>query len=94
MINIGSTTFGTEKRVKQLSNTTAIPTPFIVAYEIYVRHYEEFEKTIHNKLAFYRVSSKREFFEVSIEKVIEIFRKPEIKYIKQQTLQWWRHTGI
>lgn len=72
LLKIGSTTFGAEKRAKQLSNNTAIPTPFIVAYEIYVRHHEEFEKVIHRKLDSYRVSPKREFFEVSIEKVIEI----------------------
>lgn len=79
LLKIGSKTFGAEKRAKQLSNTTAIPTPFIVAYEIYVRHYEEFEKTIHNKLAFYRVSPKREFFEVSIDKVIEIMNDEKEK---------------
>ena len=72
MIKIGRTTFGAEKRAKQLSNTTDIPTPFVVAYEIYVRHYEEFEKVKHKKLDFYRVNPKREFFEVSIDKAIEV----------------------
>lgn len=72
MLKIGSTTFGAEKRAKQLSHTTALPTPFIVAYEIYVSHYEELEKAVHKKLASYRINPKREFFEVSLDKAIEI----------------------
>ncbi|EQF23629.1 meiotically up-regulated protein 113 family protein [Clostridioides difficile CD160] len=83
LLKIGSTTFGAEKRAKQLSNNTAIPTPFIVVYEIYVRHYEEFEKTIHKKLASYRVNTKREFFAVSIDKVIELMNyEKEKSYYK------------
>lgn len=85
LLKIGSTTFGAEKRAKQLSNTTAIPTPFIVAYEIYVSHHEEFEKTIHKKLSQYRVNPKREFFEVSIEKVIEVINsEKENPYYKAE----------
>lgn len=72
LLKIGSTTFGAEKRAKQLSYTTALPTPFIVEYEIYVRHYVEFEKAIHRKLDSYRVNPKREFFAVSIDKAIEV----------------------
>ena len=33
LLKIGSTTFGAEKRAKQLSYTTALPSPFIVEYE-------------------------------------------------------------
>lgn len=72
LLKIGSTTFGAEKRAKQLSYTTALPSPFIVEYEIYVRHYVEFEKAIHRKLDSYRVNPKREFFAVSIDKAIEV----------------------
>ena len=72
LLKIGSTTFGAEKRAKQLSYTTALPTPFTVVYEIYVRHYIEFEKAIHRKLDSYRVNPKREFFAVSIDKAIEV----------------------
>ena len=72
LLKIGSTTFKAEKRAKQLSYTTALPTPFIVEYEIYVRHYVEFEKAIHRKLDSYRVNPKREFFAVSIDKAIEV----------------------
>ena len=72
LLKIGSTTFGAENRAKQLSYTTALPTPFIVEYEIYVRHYVEFEKAIHRKLDSYRVNPKREFFAVSIDKAIEV----------------------
>ena len=83
LFKIGSTTFGAEKRAKQLSYTTALPTPFIVEYEIYVRHYVEFEKVIHRKLDSYRVNPRREFFAVSIDKAIEVIddekKKPYYK---------------
>lgn len=83
LLKIGSTTFGAEKRAKQLSYTTALPSPFIVEYEIYVRHYVEFEKAIHRKLDSYRVNPKREFFAVSIDKAIEVIddekKKPYYK---------------
>ncbi len=72
LLKIGSTTFGAEKRAKQLSYTTALPAPFVVVYETYVRHYMEFEKVIHRKLDAYRVNPKREFFEISIDKTIEV----------------------
>ena len=72
LLKIGSTTFGAEKRAKQLSYTTALPSPFIVEYEIYVRYYVEFEKAIHRKLDSYRVNPKREFFAVSIDKATEV----------------------
>ena len=81
LLKIGSTTFGAEKRAKQLSYTTALPSPFIVEYEIYVRHYVEFEKAIHRKLDSYRVNPKREFFAVSIDKAIEVNKKKKRNHI-------------
>lgn len=87
LLKIGSTTFGAEKRAKQLSYTTALPTPFIVVYEIYVRHYIEFEKAIHRKLDSYRVNPKREFFAVSIDKAIEVmdYEKKKPYYVAGDT---------
>ena len=72
LIKIGSTTFGATLRAKQLSSNTAVPTPFTVAYEAYVNHYEEFEKAIHNRLSQFRVNSKREFFKVQLDFAIEL----------------------
>lgn len=72
LLKIGSTTFGADKRAKQLSCTTSLPTPFIVEYEVFVRHYVEFEKAVHEKLDSYRLNPKREFFKVSKNKVIEV----------------------
>jgi T5orf172 domain. len=85
LIKIGSTTFGATLRAKQLSSSTAVPTPFTVAYEAYVSHYEELEKAIHDKLSQFRVSSKREFFKVQLDFAIE-----QISIMKES--QYYRPT--
>lgn len=74
LIKIGSTAFSAAVRAKQLSSTTAIPTPFVVAYEVYVNHYQEFEKELHRKLSEYRVNPRREFFEISVESAAKMIR--------------------
>lgn len=72
LLKIGSTTYGAEKRAKQLSRTTSLPTPFDVAYEVYVSNYEDFEDIVHSELNDYRINPKREFFNVTLDKAIEV----------------------
>ena len=72
LVKIGSTVFHAAARAKQLSSTTAIPTPFVVAYEAYVNHYQKFEKELHHRLSKYRVNPKREFFKISVESVVKM----------------------
>ena len=72
MIKIGSTTLGAKERAKQLSSHTGVPTPFSVAYEIYVEDYLNFERLIHDELSEFRVSQNREFFQYPLNKAIEL----------------------
>ena len=44
LIKIGSTSFKSEDRAKRLSATTGVPTPFKVAFEMFVDNCKEFEK--------------------------------------------------
>lgn len=44
LIKIGSTVINAQERAKQISSNTGVPTPFKVAYELYVPNYKEFEK--------------------------------------------------
>ena len=39
LLKIGSTTLGSDKRAKQLSANTAVPTSLRVAYVVYVNNY-------------------------------------------------------
>lgn len=74
LIKIGSTTLGAKERARQLSSSTGVPTPFIVAYEIYVDDYINFEKQIHNRLSEFRVNQNREFFQYPLHKAIELIQ--------------------
>lgn len=38
LIKVGSTTLGAKERTRQLSASTGVPMPFIVAYEIYIEN--------------------------------------------------------
>jgi len=75
LIKIGSTTLGAKERAKQLSSHTGVPTPFIVAYEIYVEECTNFEKTIQNELSEFRINQNREFFQYPLNKAIELICK-------------------
>ena len=75
LIKIGSTTLGARERAMQLSSSTGVPTPFIVAYELYVDNCTKLEKQIHNQLDEFRVNPKREFFKYPLYKAIELIQK-------------------
>lgn len=75
MIKIGSTVINAQERAKQLSKNTGVPTPFKVAYELYVPNYKVFEKSIHNCLADFRVNPNREFFNYPLNKAIKLIEE-------------------
>ncbi len=68
-LKIGKTTRTPEQRAKELSST-GLPTPFIVAYSVYVFDCDAAERYVHSKLDRYRISNNREFFSVPLEKAI------------------------
>ena len=72
LIKIGCTTYKSEERAKQISSSTGVPTPFIVAFEMYVDDCKRFEKEIHEELCVYRVNPNREFFRYPLHKTIEL----------------------
>lgn len=74
LLKIGSTTLGAKERARQISASTGVPTPFIVAYEIYVDDCVNFEKQIHNQLSEFRVNPNREFFRYPLYKAIELIQ--------------------
>lgn len=68
LLKIGSTSGPVEKRVRQLSNPTAVPEPFRLEVKIPV-HYESLrsaERKAHAGLDIYRDRREREFFRVPL----------------------------
>lgn len=72
LIKIGITSINPTERARSLSSNTAVPTPFKVAYEVFVENCEELERKIHIELEDFRVNQRREFFNYPLNKAIEI----------------------
>jgi hypothetical protein len=72
MIKIGSTVISAQERARQISANTGVPTPYMVAYKLYVSDYKRFEKKVHKHLADFRVNPNREFFNYPLHMAIKL----------------------
>lgn len=84
MLKIGKTTRTVEKRVKELSAGTGVPTSFEVAYKVKVPNCHKAEKKIHKKLDSYRNSENREFFQMPLEKAKSVVWEVAESLIRQK----------
>ena len=74
IVKIGRTTQGVGKRTEQL-NTTGVALPYECFYAAFVHDDVEIERALHEHFADCRVNQRREFFEVSPQKVMrELFQ--------------------
>lgn len=87
LIKIGSTTFNSKQRAKELSRNTAIPTPFILVYDIYVADCQKVERLIHEELEEYRVNTNREFFRYPVYDAIKIIEKYKTKNVLYESIE-------
>ena len=71
LIKIGHTSGAASGRAKKLSQSTSVPSPFEVVYEIPCDQAKQLERTMHIQLAQYR-RPRREFFECSVEYAISL----------------------
>jgi hypothetical protein len=87
-IKIGSTFRTPYERAAELSGTS-LPHPFEVAYSVYINDPVTLEKGLHSLLIQWRVSCKREFFDMTVEEAIAVIDK----YIKWSKNPWapWQH---
>jgi hypothetical protein len=74
LVKIGKTTRSPKERVIELSAGTAVPTPFMLAFDAYVEDCSKAEEYVHSRLEKdgYRVSSNREFFNVDVSTAIAL----------------------
>ena len=68
---IGATVHDPTLRVRQLSGSTSVPTPFQLVYTRYVQSPFMVEAALHRALAQYRINDSREFFRLPLRLVIE-----------------------
>lgn len=74
MLKIGKTNRSPEERAIELSKSTNMPTPFIVAYEELVSDCSLVEKLIHEELQAkgLRINDSREFFSIPLKEAIRL----------------------
>lgn len=75
IIKIGFTTLLPEDRARDLSSGSGVPAPFALAFRALTMRWRAVERLIHRRLDGGRVSPRREFFSVSLEKAIETVRE-------------------
>jgi hypothetical protein len=71
IVKIGCTDRNPEQRAKELSNSTGVAMPYIVAYHVEVEDPERVERDVHQRLSESRVNPNREFFEVPVKRAID-----------------------
>jgi TPR repeat protein len=73
LVKVGKTRRDPTERVKELSSSTAAPTPFVLAFDVYVDNCSAAESHLHTLLGRrgYRVSENREFFNAPLKEVIK-----------------------
>lgn len=74
LLKIGRTNRSPEERAQELSTSTGVPQPFIVAYECIVSDGVAAEKLIHEELATegYRINESREFFQIPLKEAVKV----------------------
>jgi hypothetical protein len=74
LVKIGCTTGKVEDRIKELSAATGVPVAFYCHFAAEVNEMATKERTLHQLFSDKRVNPKREFFQVSPEKVVLAIR--------------------
>lgn len=72
---IGMTVRDVEQRVKELSKSTSIPTPFNIEIVFHSDAPYEDEQRIHSLLSKFRISDSREFFKCELREIVNICRE-------------------
>lgn len=75
LVKIGLTRGTTKRRAADLSHSTGIPTPFVIAYEELVADCAAVERWLHEKFASLRENARREFFRVTPKEAIDSLQK-------------------
>lgn len=85
LLKIGKTTKPPESRAAELSAVTGMPTPFWVAFEVYVADCDEGEAQAHAQLRAFRITGDREFFAAPPKTAMAVLSKiaEEMPYVEK-----------
>jgi hypothetical protein len=94
LLKIGFTCADVERRARELTQATGVPSGFVVEYFRLTDDVEEIERAAHTELDGARVNGNREFFRSSIKDAVELLerlvRAPTLHYIRPEpgSSQW------
>lgn len=80
-VKIGKTSTSLEQRIRELSASTSIPLPFTCFYACAVENSTFVESHLHDAFGDNRINPKREFFQISPERVVSALKLAEIEDI-------------
>lgn len=71
LVKVGKTTKEPEVRAKEISSDTGVPTPFIVAFKVFVSDCDSAELFLHSLLQIkgFRINQNREFFNAPLNEI-------------------------
>lgn len=75
LVKIGMTYRNPEERAKELSSSTGVSMPYIVAYKVETPNPKRVEKKVHSRLSQKRVNPDREFFRVETNEAIRVIEE-------------------
>jgi len=80
-VKIGKTSTSLEQRIRELSSSTSIPLPFTCFYACTVENSAFVEHQLHDAFGDNRTNPRREFFQISPERVVSVLKLVEIENI-------------
>jgi hypothetical protein len=80
-VKIGKTSTSLEQRIRELSSSTSVPLPFTCFYACTVKDSSFVEHQLHDAFDNDRVNPRREFFQISPERVVAALKLAEIENI-------------
>ncbi len=80
-VKIGKTSSSLEQRIRELSGSTSVPLPFTCFYACTVENATFVEHQLHDAFDNNRINPRREFFQISPERVVSALKLAEIENI-------------
>ena len=80
-VKIGKTSTSLEQRIRELSSSTSIPLPFTCFYACTVKDSAFVEHQLHDAFDDSRINPRREFFQITPERVVSALKLAEIEDI-------------
>lgn len=80
-VKIGKTSTSLEQRIRELSGSTSVPLPFTCFYACTVKDSTFVEHQLHDAFDNNRINPRREFFQISPERVVSALKLAEIENI-------------